>query len=59
MEERRLKLINDSIRAIRDFCDELDIDCTEQDCPFKNNCPMHTSEPPSNWTFIKNVKEIE
>lgn len=35
MKEKSLKLINDSIKAIRDFCSDLDIDCTEEYCPFK------------------------
>jgi len=56
MKEKSLKLMNDSIKAIRDFCSDLDIDCTEEYCPFKTNCPMHTSEPPCNWTFLKSVK---
>ena len=56
MKEKSLKLMNDSIKAIRVFCSDLDIDCTEEYCPFKTNCPMHTSEPPCNWTFLKSVK---
>lgn len=53
MEERKRKLMNDSIRAIKDFCNDLDIDCSEEYCPFSVNCPMHTAEPPCNWVYLE------
>lgn len=62
MKEKSLKLMNDSIKAIRDFCSDLDIDCTEEYCPFAHiangyvKCKL--DEEPTNWNINDEKDEI-
>lgn len=54
MKEKSLKLMNDSIKAIRDFCSDLDIDCYRDYCPFGTNCPSEIGDvPPSDWEKLE------
>ncbi|MBS7213444.1 MAG: hypothetical protein KH045_13055 [Megamonas funiformis] len=53
MDEKKLKLMNDAIRVIRNFCKDLDIDCSNENCSFSVNCPVHTIKPPCNWINLE------